>query len=98
MNKQQWLLNQLAQECNEVAKACSKAILFGLDNGDPNKTLSNKEEIQNEFNDFIAVVELINESFGFKDEFSIDRKLVDQKKEKVKKFMSYSAELGILND
>lgn len=57
MTEQEHLLELLTQECSEVVQAISKARLFGMDN--VYKGESNKEHLQQELGDVIALVMII---------------------------------------
>lgn len=94
MDKKEHLLIKLIEECNEVGKVCSKSLLFGLDNGHPDRRKSNKEDLCDELNDLFAVVEMLHEFI----EWRIDRDAVQLKKAKVERYMAYSGELGITDE
>lgn len=53
------LLTCLIEEASEVQKAACKAQRFGFEDGDPNNELNNRQEIERELGDLIAVVELL---------------------------------------
>lgn len=90
MNKQEHLLSILAEECAEVAHRASKALRFGLDEIQPGQSLSNKERIELELADLMAVVALLD--------FTIRRKDALLKKEKIENFLRLSKKLGTLQD
>ncbi|TLP41073.1 MazG nucleotide pyrophosphohydrolase domain-containing protein [Arcobacter arenosus] len=94
MNREQHYLLKLSEECSEVAKECSKAILFGLDDFEPNQTLSNQEKIENELADLLSVMnELVN--MGKLDKSKIFQASKRIKKAiKVDKYFQISCELG----
>lgn len=90
MNRQEHLLTILAEECAEVAKRCSKALRFGLDEVQPGHDESNRVRISREFGDLIAAFEMLG--------FPVpSREAVVDKKAKVEHFLKYSAEIGTLN-
>jgi NTP pyrophosphatase (non-canonical NTP hydrolase) len=74
MNYNQFIYTKLAEEASEVAQAALKVALFGEDNKDPRLTNSptNLRHLENEVNDFCAVVSLINEPFHTDESFPID--------------------------
>ena len=49
MNRQQLLLVQFAEELSEVQQSIAKALRFGLEDGYPNSTTTNAEDIAQEF-------------------------------------------------
>jgi hypothetical protein len=61
MTKTENLLTILAEECAETAQRVSKAIRFTLDEIQPNQEedLTNAERIVYEFNDIVAVMEVL---------------------------------------
>lgn len=100
MNKQEYLLNQLSQECIEVAKEISKALAFGLiDVYPPDKPYkSNKQRIEEELNDLLGTLDLI-----LKEELLTERTITCQigrtvKIKKIVKYMKYARKTGALKD
>lgn len=94
MNRQEHLLIILSEECDEVGQRASKALRFGLDEVKPEQTLTNAEMIIYEFNDILAVMEMLKEE-GFIPKV-IDREAIDKKKAKVNKYLQYSKQVGTL--
>ncbi|MDR1939064.1 MAG: hypothetical protein LBQ73_11295 [Tannerellaceae bacterium] len=87
MNKTDYLLITLAEECGEVIQAVSKALRFGLDDHAPDSLESNAERIVKELSDLKGVeIMLIDEgvirSGNTKDVFA--------KIDKVEKWMMHS--------
>ena len=109
MNKQEHLLTILGEECSELHKELCKALRFGV-NEQRDMTLTNAQRIFREFNDLLAMVDMVNESVvsgSFADagitysERGImyrDEELIAEKKEKVEKYLLYSKECGTLNE
>lgn len=95
MNRQQFLLLKLIEECCEVQKPASKAIQFGMQSYNPfdvNKT-TNQEMIEDELNDLIAIVEmLVEENVISTDWQKYEKKL--RKKNKVNDFYELSKDLN----
>ena len=77
MNKQEHILTVLAEECNELAQACSKALRFGLHNTKTGKTVNNRKKISREFNDIYAMVKLLRKNKAIP--YSISEKRVANK-------------------
>jgi len=92
------LLTVLGEECLEIAKECSKAVRFGLDDVNPSDPdgPDNQDRIVSELNDLLGVVAM-----------PVERKLIPEgwynqeaqnmKRQKVERFMSYAASKGELN-
>lgn len=96
MNKFQYLLICLSEECAEVQKAISKALRFGLNDFKPGVYINNSDNLKDEVVDIYAIIELLEEKHGFK--IIPYRKQIESKKKKVKKYMEYSKKIGILKE
>lgn len=98
MNRQEYLLVCLNEECLEVAKEADKALRFGLDDWSPSAPPSetNRKRISQELTDLIAVAQMLKDEL-YIDEYMIDENL-SKKKEKVEYYMLISEKLGILKD
>lgn len=94
MNKQEYLLTKLVEECLEVAQRATKILTFGADEIQPGQALNNVERLNLEWNDLQATQELLAEECDI--ELFRDTTLVIAKREKVRKFMAYSVEQGCL--
>jgi CRISPR/Cas system-associated endonuclease Cas3-HD len=92
MTKPETLLTIIAEECAETAQRASKCIRFTLDEVQPEQELTNAQRLVYEFNDIVAVMELLQEQ-GLIDKV-IDREAIDKKKLKVAKYLAYSIQLG----
>jgi len=93
MNRREHLLVILAEEASEVQKVIAKILRFG-----PNSDydgITNREKLQNEFNDFLGVAELLKEE-GIV--VTRDTNLVIRKQDKVEKFLLDSKRIGTLED
>lgn len=55
MNRTEYLLCCLAEECTEVGQRVSKALRFGLREVQPMQPLNNAERIREEMRDLLAV-------------------------------------------
>lgn len=93
MNRLQYLLLLAAEEGSEVAQAATKAMRFGAQEVYKAAGLSNEARLQAEFNDILAVMEMLNEEglVLYRNE-----DMIKEKKAKVEKFMQYSKDLGIV--
>ena len=97
MTRQQMLLVQLMEECNEVAQRCSKAIRFGLHEKQIEDEENNAERIIYELQDLVAVANMINTGDGVETLYTaLDEDMFHLKEEKVNRYLDYSERLGIL--
>lgn len=92
MNLLQYYLGLLTEECNEVGQIASKCSRFGLLEQCPSLDQNNKGRLHGEINDFLAVVEVLNEKFEFG--FKPDPAAISDKRIKMEKYLHYSIELG----
>ncbi len=95
MNKNEYLLNKLSQECAEVSQRCSKAIEFGLTEIQEGQELDNAQRISDEYADLVAVFFMVCEAGLIKADPEFAEK-VAAKKEKVLKYMEYSRKVNCL--
>lgn len=92
MTRNENLLTILSEECVETAQRVSKALRFTLEEIQPEQELTNAQRIVYEFNDILAVMEILQEEGVF--DKVIDRDAIDKKKIKVAKYLNYSIEIG----
>lgn len=95
MKYDEYLLIKLAEECSELAQVASKMNVFGVesyDPADPSKT-TNEEHMNIEFNDILAVVDMLKESMLL----NIDRddSLIEKKKAKMDKMWQISKKIKV---
>lgn len=96
MTKNEHLLKILSEECSETAIRVSKAMRFSLQEVQPGQHLNNAERIIYEFNDIVAMMDMLKEE-GIIGDY-IDLKSQAAKKEKVMKFLELSKQNGTLTD
>lgn len=104
MNTTEHLLVCLAEECGEVAKECSKALRFGLDdqltlNPDgPRGTEgpTNREKIIAELNDLCGVVRMLEQHGVLPRNCLTDTTAQENKAIKVTRYMRYAVRVGTL--
>lgn len=96
MNRKEHLLTILSEECMEIAKEVSKGLRFGLEDHHPSQTGTNAQKINDEFNDLMAVIEMLNDEGYLK--VKLDGNKMNTKKERVEKYLLYSKEHGTLNE
>ena len=82
MTKQEYLLVCANEEAIEIATAIDKSLRFGLNNLVPNETYDNKTHIVKEFNDLVAILEMLVDQGVLLTGFN-DREHIAAKKAKV---------------
>ena len=55
------VMNILQEECAEVIQAVSKVNRFGLDNFKPGKPKTNREHLEEELGDMLAMIDILHE-------------------------------------
>ena len=95
ITREQHLLIKLSEECSEVGKEVSKALLFGLDDKEPNQDLTNREKIIAEFNDLFAVMSMLKDDGVFDESKLLTADSLIAKREKVEKWIKYSQSVEI---
>lgn len=60
-NQEREVMNILSEECAEVIQAISKCHRFGLDNYKPGKPKTNREHLEEEIGDLLAMVEILRD-------------------------------------
>jgi len=95
MNKTEYLLTCLVEECAEVQKEATKALRFGLEDNwrDQGKQ---SERIVHEFCDLISIYDMLVEE-GLIDDVTT-AEMIEMKKQRVHKYMHYARERGTLVD
>jgi hypothetical protein len=95
MNHLQFYLTKLAEESSEIGQIALKTSQFGPDSVAPGQYLNNFEHCHYELNDLAAVVEVLNENFGFN--YTPNRESIEAKKVKMRKFLEISMLLGYVD-
>ncbi len=101
MNKTEYLLVCLMEECAEVAQRASKAIRFTLEECQPDlePQRSNAQRIVDEIHDLEAVIELLYEKNILPKAPALSRHdAISAKRRKINKFMDYSIVRGALSE
>lgn len=96
MNKIEHLLTCLTEECSEVQQAVAKAQRFGLNDGYPGTSSTNADDIIREFNETIAVMELLVEEGVLM--YRIDHDVIKRKKARVREYIEYARQRNTLVD
>lgn len=96
MTVQEHLLVILMEECSELQKLAAKALRFGPHEVWPEhpELGSNAQRMQQEWNDLVAVVELLRET-GIS--LSCSGKEIEAKQLKIQNYMVYSRDQGTLD-
>jgi len=93
MNKNEYLLSCISEECNEVGKQVSKILRFGGDDIPPNSSKNNTALLIEEITDLVAVIELY---FNQPITNLVEDEAVLNKITKLQKWMEYSKTQGTL--
>lgn len=96
LSRTEYLLTKLGEECNEVGQMVSKTIIFGTSEQRPGNPYNNIERLEGEIIDLLAVVKMLQDDgvIDLDRPDIIDR--IDQKTDKVEKYMQFSINLGTL--
>lgn len=95
MNKIEHLLTIMNEEAAEIAKEGSKCLRFGVDEIYKPIGISNAERVKVEFNDLLAVIEMLQEE-GALPKTMTDVDMILKKKTAIRTMMAYSKECGTL--
>ena len=60
-SKEKEVMDILQEECAEVIQAVSKVSRFGIDNYKPGKPLTNREHLEEELGDVLAMIDIMLE-------------------------------------
>ena len=86
------VMNILSEECAEVIQAVSKCHRFGLDNLKPGKPKTNREHLEEEIGDLLAMVDILLDTNVVSQEALDNAKLA--KIEKLKKWSNIYKEVA----
>lgn len=95
MDRKEYLLTCLIEECAEVQKEATKALRFGLDDNWKERGRQD-QRIANEFVDVLSIYDMLVEE-GLLDNISTEE-MIRMKKERVEKYMRYAKERGTLTE
>ena len=84
------VMSILQEECAEVIQAVSKINRFGMDNFKPGKPKTNREHLEEELGDMLAMIDILKER-GIVSEANLAA-ANDAKKEKLKRWSSIYSE------
>jgi NTP pyrophosphatase (non-canonical NTP hydrolase) len=99
MNRQEYLLVKLAEECGEVQHRVAKLLQFGPSQCEPGQLHSNVQRLRDEVNDVLAMVDLLEDE-AVLPTLTADarRRWVEAKRRKVSKYFHYSVQLGCVTN
>lgn len=92
MDRTTYLLLCLMEECAEVQQRVTKALRFGLDEVQEGQLHNNRERLVMEFTDLLAVADELHNFEGI----SLLMGSRAAKKKKLRKYMAYSEQVGVL--
>jgi hypothetical protein len=99
MNRREHLLTILGEEGVEVSQRCSKALRFGLDEVQPGQELTNAQRIRGEYIDLLAVMRMLVEEGAIEPLTDPSfMQAMEDKRQKVEKFLEYSRQCGTLTE
>ncbi len=99
MNKSEYLVLKLMEECAEVTQRCSKILCFGIQEKENGQKSTNEERLISEINDFMGVLTLLENKKILRAPTTTELMIaIKNKIAKVEKFMEYSKECGTLHD
>ena len=95
MYKAEYLLSCIAEEGGEITQVACKCLRFGVLDSAPDSILTNEQQLVKEVNDLLAVVEMLEDE-GYNLSGVGNREDIENKKDKVHRFMRYSRQAGTL--
>jgi NTP pyrophosphatase (non-canonical NTP hydrolase) len=96
MTRVEHLLFILAEECAEISQRVSKAARFGLYEVQPGQNLTNVERMVAEYNDLLAVAQMLDEEGHFVAD--PNTRAIEAKRDQVEEYLRLSKECGTLNE
>lgn len=100
MNKLEYILTLVQEECAELSQRAAKIQRFGLDNIGPGKTETNIELLEQEAIDVMTTLSMLDSYLGNPMAMFNDPKIFEiamgDKLKKIAKYMDYSREIGLL--
>lgn len=96
MNRTEYLLAKLAEECAEVGQRATKALTFGVEEVQPGQPCTNAERIMQELADLSAVAGMLQDDGVLPLDVLKFREMVEAKRLKLDWYMAYSRQKGCL--
>jgi len=97
MNKREYLLTCLAEECDEVGQRISKANRFSLEEIQSGQDLNNADRIAEELKDLISVAVICFEN-GYLPTFLPDNDTIAKKLDRIRSYAEISKGAGTLSE
>ena len=94
LDKEQFLLLKLMEECAEVSKEASKCIQFGLEEIYEPLGISNKERLTNEIKDLLCILKLLQSHFEVRSVVGVHKEDFLNKKQKLNTYLKHSHALN----
>jgi NTP pyrophosphatase (non-canonical NTP hydrolase) len=98
MNRTEYLLACLAEECAEVAQRATKALRFGMDEVQSGQQLTNAERITAELVDLFTVATMLEGESRTRILPDVEDCYSEEKANRVEATMAYSLSMGTLTD
>lgn len=96
VNKSEYLLVCLMEECAEIQQAASKALRFGMENGHPDGQHSNRAELSKEIGELDNLVEMLSDRDLIHGESRLHGFL--SKRKRLEEYMRVSCQCGTLEE
>lgn len=97
MNRNEHLLTILAEEGVEVAQRCTKALRFGINETQPGQDQNNAERLRGEFIDLLTIYRMCVDAGLVEPVTEADEPAMEEKRQKVERFLDYSRTMGTLD-
>lgn len=95
INRKQYLLLKLNEECVEVAQRCSKQIQFGKNERQKGQNHTNSERLEGELLDLFVIVRMLREAKEIgRPSRAQWLHALRKKRKKIDKYLKYSRKLG----
>jgi len=100
MNREEYLLDKLKEECAEVAQRACKSVQFGPYEIQEGQELTNRRRLRDEINDLMTVIEIIKTETDHIELMSPKQvgEAMRFKREKIEKYHRLSVSLGRVQD
>lgn len=91
MTREELLMVQAMEECDEISQRLSKALRFGLRQIQSGQPLDNTERIEYEFTDLVTVLNMLGIiQIDHEGQVSIDAAMQGRKERKIEQYIAFS--------